>query len=122
MEKKYIIGKVQDLREIFPDHDFDHARTSLDGSLVVIDEEFEIGDPSESFVEDLRESYELEVLSHEEAVAKLNGAESSGVWYEIPKEVPVLEVPVVPEIPAVEEVPIMPESPADPEVPADPGV
>jgi hypothetical protein len=80
MEEKYLIGPISVLQELYPDHDFDHARKSLDGNQCVIEKEVD-----QDTIE-LLESENVLVLSHSEAIEHLNSELSTGLWYE-----PVIE-------------------------------
>ncbi len=73
-ESVYIIGPLASLQAAFPQHDFTHARKSLDGLQAVIDV------PSESAQEHF--DTDLMFLTHEEAVEYLNDPDMAGIWYE----------------------------------------
>ncbi|MFZ4620977.1 MAG: hypothetical protein ACOYNS_10480 [Bacteroidota bacterium] len=92
MESKYIIGNLSVLQAIFPDHNFSHARLSLDGTQCVIESDLvddlnslEAIAPGEVSQDDL---LELEILTHGQALAFLNAPDQEGVWYE-----PIAEIP-----------------------------
>lgn len=77
-EKVYIIGPIELLKTTFPQHDFSHARTSLDGTEAVIEED--IASAQDHF------DKELLFMDHAEAVEYLNDPEMAGVWYvEVPE-------------------------------------
>jgi len=91
MESKYLIGSLSTLKDLYPDHDFDHARKSLDGLQCVIELEID----EDTTIE--LESQNVLVATHEEALAILNGKNSEGVWYQ------KIEMPIAP--PVVEPIP-----------------
>jgi len=96
--KLYLIGSLFDLQTLFPDHDFDHARKSLDGLLCVIEKEV----TDEEIL--ALESDNILVCTHEEALQILNGETSENVWYTKIDPLPVVQSD------AVNEIQIVPES------------
>lgn len=73
--ERYIIGNKNDVKAVFANKDYEHARTSLDGDLVVI--EAEVDDEIDAL---LTESG-IQVLDHEQAIKYLNAPESEDIWY-----------------------------------------
>lgn len=110
MDSKYLIGSLAVLQNLYPDHDFDHARKSLDGSLCVIERPVDADDVS------LLESENVLVLTHEEALTVLNSKASENVWYKkIEMPVALIAPPVVEPIPEPD--PVIPEPTVEEENP-----
>lgn len=87
MGKKYLIGSIEALQFHFPEHDFSHARKSLDGTQAVIEESV-----SEELVSDINAD-DILTLPHEEALEYLNDMDNVGIWYTpiVLKPVPIIE-------------------------------
>lgn len=77
----YLIGPVSILMEQFPNHDFSHARKSIPGDEVVIEEEISA---------DLQDQLEYQgvlCLNHEDTINYLNDSEMAGIWFPEEEEV-----------------------------------
>ncbi|KAB2967512.1 hypothetical protein [Zoogloea sp.] len=63
------------LKEVFPEHDWEHARKSVDGTEAVI--EYEVTPDLEQFLA----AEEVIALEHQEAVEYLSDPDQEGIWY-----------------------------------------
>ncbi|NUN68823.1 MAG: hypothetical protein HUU02_03835 [Bacteroidetes bacterium] len=70
----YLIGPLELLKQLFPSHDWSHARVSLDGSEGVIEA---VVTPE---IDQKLQAEGVFVLDHAEAIAYLNDPDMIGIW------------------------------------------
>lgn len=79
LTKKYAVGPVAKMRELFPTYSRGDERYSLDGTQVIY--ELDLTDEEITAISNARRSL-VKLYGNEEAVAMLNAPASAGVWYE----------------------------------------
>ncbi len=70
----YLIGSLELLKQLFPSHDWEHARVSLDGAEGVIEAEVT---PE---IEQGLQGEGVLVLEHADAIEYLNDPDMIGIW------------------------------------------
>lgn len=75
--KRYIIGPVAKLEELFPNYSGNDARYSLDGKQVIYEVNL-----SEEDLAQVKKKTSVKVFVHADVIAFLNAPSSEGVWFE----------------------------------------
>lgn len=72
----YLLGSIATLQSVFPNHDWEHSRKSLDGTQAILEAELTVDEA------EILSNSGIQILSHQEALDYLNNAASEGIWYE----------------------------------------
>lgn len=75
--KRYIVGAVTKMQELFPQYAGNDARFSLDQKQVIY--EFNLSDDE---LAALKRKTSIKIYTYEEILAFINAPESAGVWYQ----------------------------------------